>query len=37
MVQKQTVSVEIGDEEFNKAMEDALREDKTLLERLAKT
>ncbi len=36
MVQKQNASEEISDEEFTKAMEDVLRQDKTLLERLAK-
>ncbi len=36
MVQKQQVSEEIRDEEFTKAMEEVLREDRALLERLAK-
>ncbi len=36
MVEKRKVSDEITDEEFNEAMEKVLREDKTLLERLAK-
>ncbi len=36
MVQKQKTSEEVGDEEFDKAMEEVLRQDKELLERLAK-
>ncbi len=36
MVQKQQVSEDIRDEEFTKAMEDVLRQDRALLERLAK-
>ena len=36
MVEKKRVSDEITDEEFDEAMEKVLREDKTLLERLAK-
>jgi len=35
MAQKQKVSEEIRDEEFTKAMDYVLREDMTLLERLA--
>jgi len=36
MVQTQKVSEEIRDEEFTKAMEEVLRQDRTLLERPAK-
>jgi len=36
MAEKKQASNEVEDEEFTKAMEDVLRQDKTLLERLAK-
>jgi len=37
MVQKHQASEEVRDEEFTMAMEEVLQEDRTLLERLAKT
>ncbi len=36
MVEKKKASDEITDEEFDEAMEKVLREDRTILERLAK-